>query len=155
LTFLTQPDEGTHKLQESHITPPQLLELREDAMIMLDLVNETFHQMPLSVEVLIILARLLTSGPGRNYWNPATLQNRSLEVIGIIGPVTNGLVIGITSDQRWALGDVMALPTSKNESQGVAQGINAHMDRFDKLTTGFGAEPTPTSVQILGCLAPF
>jgi hypothetical protein len=48
---------------------------------MLDLVDETFHQMALPIEVFIVLGRFLAPGPGRNYRNSSGVQNLLPEVI--------------------------------------------------------------------------
>ena len=47
-------------MEEAQIAPIQLLKSGEDATVVLDLADETLHQMTLSVEMCIVLVRLLT-----------------------------------------------------------------------------------------------
>lgn len=56
------------------------------------------------------------------------------------------MFIGIASDEGRPLGNVMALSTSQDKPQRVAQGIDAHMD--------LGAEAASASTQSLGLLTP-
>ena len=120
--------------------------------IMFDLVNEALHQMPLPVKVLIIVPRCLQVGPRWNDRHSTPLQDELEESSGIIPFVPDHMLNFKINHQGLSLGDVMALPRGELEAQGVAQSIQAHVDRFDKLTTGLGTEPASAASQGLRSL---
>lgn len=113
--------------------------------IMLDLVDEALHQVPLPVQVGIVLPRCFPAGPGRNHRYRASLpdhRHEGIRVVTLVGQDKGGCV---PSDQRLSLGDVVVFASGKPEAQGVAQPIHADVD--------FGTEPAPAAAQGLGLLA--
>lgn len=113
---------------------------------MLDLVDETFHQMPLAIKVFVVVGGFSAPRSGWYYRNPSSLPDLSPEVIRIVGRVPDGMFKSITSNEGRSLGNVMALPTTQDKPQRVAQAIDAHMD--------LGAKAPSASAQSLGLLAP-
>ena len=144
LTFSSQPNESADETQETQVAPRQLLKAGEEASIMLDLVNEALHQMPLPVKVLVIVPRRLQVGPRWNDWHGALVQDELEEGSGVISFVPDHMLNFKINHQGLSLGDVMALPCGQLEAQRVAQSIHAHVD--------LGTEPASAASQSLGSL---
>ncbi len=144
LTFSSQPNESADEAQETQVAPRQLLKAGEEASIMLDLVNEALHQMPLPVKVLIMVPRCLQIGPRWNDRHGTPLQDELEESSGIIPFVPDHRLNFKINHQGLSLGDVMALPRGELAAQGVAQSIHAHVD--------LGTEPASAASQGLRSL---
>ena len=132
-------------MQEAKVSGVQLLKPGEDPAVMLDLVDEAFHQMTLPVSMCVVVAGLLPVGAWGNHRRHAPLQNVLAKPLGVIPFVSQHILTFITVYQPLGLRDVVLLSAGQNEAQGVAQTIHAHMD--------LGAEPTAAPAQGLGCLA--
>ena len=134
-------------MKEAQVSGVQLLKPGEYPAIVLDLVDEAFHQVPLSVEASIVGLGFLTVGAWRYDRTHASFQDVLAKLTGIIPLVGNHVLSGMIGDQPLGLGDVVLLPPSQDEPQGIAQGIHAHVD--------LGAEPAAAPAQGLGRLAAF
>ena len=113
--------------------------------VMLDLVDEALHQMALPVQVGIVLPQVVAVGPGWNHRHRARLSDHLEEGISVVTLVGQDQGASVSSDQCLPLGDVVTLPSGKQEAQGVAQPIHANVD--------FGAESASATAQGLGLLA--
>ena len=132
-------------MQEAQVSGVQLLKPGEYPAIVLDLVDEAFHQMALPVPMPVIVGGCLAVRAGRNDRHHAQFQDVLAKLLGIVPLVGQYVLASITGDQTFRLGDVVLLPSGQDESQGVAQAVHAHVN--------LGAEPTAAPSQGLGCLA--
>jgi hypothetical protein len=108
---------------------------------MLNLIDETLHQMPFFVPMFVVLTLLLAMS---SWWDDRfspLCGNKLQNLVGIIRFVGQHSVIVVAIHQGFSLGRIMRLTWGQNEAQWVAQGINADMD--------FRAEPTTTATQSL------
>ena len=144
MTFSTQPDERTNETQEAEISLGELVESRENAPVMLDLVDQAFHQMTLFVEMSIIVVLLLASSTRRNDWLGTAVQDNLTKWIGIIGHVGNHILTFVTGEQSLCLSDIMTLPAGQCKPQRIAQCIDVDMD--------LGAESASAAAQRLSRL---
>ena len=140
-----QPDESGGEVQEAQVSGVQLLKPGEDPAIVLDLVDEAFHQMTLPVQMPVIVGGCLAVRAGRNDRHHTQFQDVSAKLLGIVPFVGQYVLASITGDQLLRLGDVVLLPSGQDESQGVAQAVHAHVN--------LGAEPAAAPAQGLGRLA--
>ena len=135
-------------MQEAQVSGVQLLKPGEDPAIVLDLVDEAFHQMTLPVQMPVIVGGFLVGGflavrAGRNDRHHTQFRNVSAKLLGIVLPFVGQYVLAsITGDQTLRLGDVVLLASGQEESQGVAQAVHAHVN--------LGAEPAAAPAQGLG-----
>ena len=134
-------------MKEAQVSGIQLLKPGEYPAIVLDLVDEAFHQVALPVQMRFVDLWLLPVGARRYHWTHAPFQNVLAKLLGIIPLVSNHVFPVITGYQTLGLGDVVFLTPAQDESQGIAQAVHAHVD--------LGAEPAPAPAQGLGCLALF
>jgi hypothetical protein len=146
LTFSTQPDEGANKAQKAQVVTGQFIKPGEDTAIVFDFVNEALCQVPLSVQMGIILPPLLTMPAGWDYRHGTGLPDYLKKGVGVKAPVGDDVITRVPGKQSLSLGNVVALASSKPKAQGVAQSIYTDVD--------FGAEPAPAAAQRLGFLAP-
>lgn len=132
-----EPDQSTSKTQKAKIALSQLLKSRENATILLDLVDETFHQMPLFVNVLVIRAGFLPLGSRwNNHFGFGVVTDHVDELIRIIALVANQSLEMQVDHQRLRLRDVVALPSGQQQAQRIAQSIDTDVN--------FGADATTT-----------
>ena len=102
---------------------------------MLDFVDETFNQMPFFVEMGIIITQFLTFGSRRDHhFGFILFDDKSDKIVGIIAFVGNQSLKIKVDDQRFGLGDVVALPCGQNKAHWIAQTIDTDVN--------FGAEAT-------------
>ena len=132
-------------MQEAQVSGVQLLKPGEDPAIVLDLVDEAFHQMTLPVQMPVIVGGFLAVRAGRNHRHHTQFQDVLAKLLGIVPLVGQYVLASITGDQLLRLGDVVLLPAGQDESQGVAQAVHAHVN--------LGAEPAAAPAQGLGRLA--
>ena len=140
-----QPDESGGEVQEAQVSGVQLLKPGEYPAIVLDLVDEAFHQMTLPVQMPVIVGGCLAVRAGRNDRHHTQFQDVLAKLLGIVPLVGQYVLASITGDQFLRLGDVVLLPPGQDESQGVAQAVHAHVN--------LGAEPAAAPAQGLGRLA--
>ena len=110
-------------MQEAKVSGVQLLKPGEDPAVMLDLVDEAFHQMTLPVSMCVVVAGLLPVGAWGNHRRHAPLQNVLAKPLGVIPFVSQHILTFITVYQPLGLRDVVLLSSSQDEAQGVAQTI--------------------------------
>ena len=113
--------------------------------IVFDFVNEAFCQVPLSVQIDIILSPFLTMPARGDYRHRTSLQDCLKKGVGVKAPVGDDMITGVSSNQFLSLGNIVALASGEPKAQGVAQSVYADLD--------FGAEPAPAAAQGLGLLA--
>ena len=112
---------------------------------MLNLVDETLHQMPLFVTVFVVLTLFLAISSWWNNCFSSLFSNKLQNLVSIIRFVGQNTFIIISVHQGFSLSTVMPLTRSQNEAQRVAQGINANMD--------FGAKSATAATQRLFSLS--
>ena len=110
-------------MQEAQVSGVQLLKPGEDPAIVLDLVDEAFHQMALPVQMPVIVGGCLAVRAGRNDRHHTQFQDVLAKLLGIVPFVGQYVLASITGDQLLRLGDVVLLPSGQDESQGVAQAV--------------------------------
>jgi hypothetical protein len=110
----------------------------------LKLVHKAFHQMTFAVEPFIIDRRLLAAAAGRNDGCRAFFEHGLAKVIRIVALVGNDILATETRDQVVSLSNVVALPASQDEAQGVAERVYTYMD--------FGTETPSAASERLGSL---
>ena len=81
--------------------------------IVFDFVNEAFCQVPLSVQMDIILLPLLTMPAGWDYRQGTSLQDCLKKTVGVKAPVRDDMITGASSNQFLSLGNIVALAYSK------------------------------------------
>jgi hypothetical protein len=113
LTFLTYPDEGANKAQKAQVATGQFIKPREDMTIVFDFVNEAFCQVPLSVQMGIILSPLLAMPAGWDYRHRTSLQDCLKKGVGVKAPVGDDMITGVPSNQPLSLGNIVALASGK------------------------------------------
>ena len=111
---------------------------------MLDLIDETLHQVPLFVEVPVIVAGLLAVFAGRNDRFDCFVGKDLQKIIGIVRAIGDQELKFIICDQCFCLSNVMTLPGGQKKAQRVPQGIDIYMN--------LGAKPTSTPSECLSGL---
>ncbi len=95
---------------------------------MFDLIDETFHQMPLAIEPSIIFPLLFGARMRGNYRFYASLKQAVHKILGRIAPIRDNPLKGKAFHQLLSLIDVVSLPRTQAETQRIAQTICRHMD---------------------------
>lgn len=111
-----QPNKGASQAEKAQVTLRQFVKAGKDAPILLELVNETLHQVPLFVQVLVIRPGLLAVAAGRNDRFGFFVGQHLPKIIGIVRAIRDQALKIILSDQRFCLGNVMPLPGSQPEA---------------------------------------
>ena len=111
---------------------------------MLDLVEETFDQVPLLVQMAVVFPLFFAVLAGRYHCFCVLFRQLLQEIFRVIRTIRfHPLKIEICN-QVIGLGDIMSLPAGQEKSQRIAQGIYAGVD--------LGAEPTPAASERLAFL---
>jgi hypothetical protein len=131
-------------MQEAQVAPGKLVETREDAAKMLDLVDETLDQMPLTIQPTVVVALGFSAVMRRDDRLRATRNHPVDEILPGIASVGKDMLKGKPGEQLKRLSAVVALPRSQPQAQRAAQAIDGDMD--------FRAEPTPAAAQRLPSL---
>lgn len=111
---------------------------------MLDFIDETLHQVPLFVEMAVIVAGLLAVFARRNDRFDFFIHKHLQKISCIVRAIGDQALKFIICDQCVCLSNVMALPSGQKKTQRVPQSIDIYMN--------FGAEPTATASEGLGGL---
>ena len=114
-------------MQEAQIAAGKFVKTRKDMSKMLDLVDETFHQMTLTIQPDIVRAWLLAALVRRNDWFCASLKNNVDKVLTCIASVCDDIARGKAFAHLKGLGAVVALARAQAHPQRIAQTINRHM----------------------------
>lgn len=112
---------------------------------MLNLVDETLHQMALFIEMLVILSLLDAVFARRNHGNRFMLKNEGNHSSAIIATVGDHMVADAPRQQSLGLGHVMPLTSGKQKAQRIAQTVDRHVN--------FGTESAATASQRLRFLS--
>ena len=94
-------------MQEAQVSGVQLLKPGEDPAIVLDLVDEAFHQMTLPVQMPVIVGGFLAVRARRNDRHHTHFQDVLAKLLGIVPLVGQYVLASITGDQLLRLGDVV------------------------------------------------
>ena len=132
-------------MEETEVGRGELVVPREDAAVVLDLVDEALDQVAPFAQMSIVLPRRLPVGSGRDNGDRATLSDYLDEGLGVVPLVGNHILYGGRKEQRLSLGDVMGLACRELELERITQSVHAHMD--------FAGEATAASAQALRPLA--
>ena len=125
----------------------QFFKTRKQTAIMLDLVEETLHQVPLFVPMFVVSAGFFAVFASRNDRFSAFFSDFLQKWARIIGAVRIRTFKFEIRDQIFRLSNVMPLATRQKKAQGIPEGVYAGMD--------FGAEPAPAAAEGLLGLPPF
>jgi hypothetical protein len=85
-----------------------------------DFINEALCQVPLSVQMGVILPPLLTMPAGWDYRHGTSLQDYLKKGVGVKAPVGDDLIARVPGKQCLSLGNIIALASGKPKAQGVA-----------------------------------
>lgn len=119
----------------------QFFESGKETPVMLDFVEETFDQMTLLVQMVIILPLFFAILARWDHRFCFFVCNQAQEFIRVIRAIGDDPRKIKRRNQVVRLGDVMALPAGQQKAQRVAQGIYTGVD--------LGAEPAPTAPERL------
>jgi hypothetical protein len=111
---------------------------------LLELVDKTLDQVPLSVEPSVVFARLLTFSARWDHRQSTGLFNEGHQRVGVVTAVSHHMRKLHSRQQSLRLGDVVALPCCQAEAQRVTQPVHGDMN--------FGAKSASASSQPLGLL---
>ena len=128
-------------MEKAQVARRQFVEARKDPTEMLDLVDETFNQMTLSVQPAVVVTRLLGTLVRRNDHSCPLLDNPIDQRLSGVAPIGDDVVSAQTLQERLGLGTFVHLSRRQPHTQRIAQPIDGDMD--------FGAEPTATTPQRL------
>ena len=104
---------------------------------MFDFIEETFDQVSLLVQMVIVFPRFFSVLSGWDHRFCSFLSNKVQEFLRVIRTIRNHPLKIHISNQFLGLSDVMALTTGQDKAQRVAQRIYTGVD--------LGAEPTPAA----------
>jgi hypothetical protein len=112
---------------------------------MLDFVDETLNQMPLTIKPGVVGSLLSCARMRGNDCFCTTVHNLINEVLSGIASVSYQALKDEPINQVASLGDVVTLPAGQGETQRVSQRVGTYMD--------FGAEPTSAASECLRFLS--
>ena len=136
-----KPNKGTGKVQKAKIAACQLVKARKDPTKMLDLVDETFNQMALTIQPMIVLTGLLGVLTRGDHDFCTALYDQCDKILSAIAAIGDHMLKLESIDQVRGLGNVMPLSSRQAQPQRIAQTIDGQVD--------FGAKPTATTPQRL------
>lgn len=128
-------------MKEAEITAGEFVKTRKDATKMLDLIDETLHQMALTLQPNIVVTRLFAALMRWNDWLRASFKHKVDKVLTCVASVCNHMLTGKTVGHFDRFDAIVSLACGQAHTQGVAQTIDRHMN--------FGAEPTSATSQCL------
>lgn len=102
---------------------------------MLQLVDQTLHQMPFAIDKTVVLPRLLAVGTRGNDRDGRSSGNELQEIGGIIPLISNDISATPIAQQRNGLGEVVTMAAGQQNTQRIAQGINQDMNLGRESTT--------------------
>ena len=119
----------------------KLVKAREDPTVVLELADEAFHQMPLTIPVAVILPWLFRALMRRDHRFCSTPNYHLNQRLARIPSIGDDALEGQSLHQRWGVWAVMALASTQMDAQRIAQAIDQKMQ--------LGAEASSTSSQRL------
>ena len=140
----TQPDYRTDKLQKTEKTAGKFVIAGKHTTKMLDLVDETLHQMPLSVPPAVIgpfSKRAFRSLVRWNHRFHLLRHDPVVKYLGRVPAVSDQPLESESFDKRDGLVQIRSLPGRHCQAQRVAQAVDRDMD--------FGAKTTAATSQRL------
>jgi len=137
----SKPNNGADQVQKASITMGKFVKAREHPAKMLDFVDETFDQMPLTIPPAIIVALGFRAWVRRYHRFCTAVDNLIHQCLRGIAPVCNDIRRFQPCQQVSRLGHVVSLPACQAQAQRIAQAIDHHMH--------FGAKPASTTPQRL------
>lgn len=115
-------------MQETGISPIQLVKTRKDTPKMLDFVDKALHQMAFTVQPAVVVAQHLGTLMGWNDRFNATSQQVFDEMRRRVSSVGNQPLEIEALKQLLSLRDVVLLACRQTQAQRIAQRIDRHMD---------------------------
>ncbi len=128
-------------MEKPQVTRRQFVEARKDPTEMLDLVDETFNQMALTVQPAVVVAGLFGALVRRNDRNRPLLDNPIDQRLSGIATIRNHVLSRQAFQQGLRLSAFVRLSCRQPDPQRIPQTVHRDMD--------FGAEPTATTPQRL------
>ena len=119
----------------------KLVKPREDPAVVLQLIDEAFHQVPLPIPVAVILSLLFGSLMRRDHRFCSTPNHQVNECLSRIPPISDDPLEGKSRHQRSSMRAIVAVASCQMDTQRVAQAINEDVE--------FGAETSSASSQRL------
>ena len=104
-------------MNEAKVATGKLVKSGEDPSIVLELVEETFDQMTLFVEMTVVETKVGSVFSWRNHRNSTHLVDQVNQLIGIIPSVSDHKVSFLILKEFWRLGDIVPLAASQQEFQ--------------------------------------
>lgn len=104
-------------MNEAKVTTGKLVEPGEDASIVLELIEETFDQMTLFVEMTVVETKFGSVFSWWNHRNGTHLVDQVNQLISIIASVSDHKVSFLILKEVWRLGDIVPLAASQQEFQ--------------------------------------
>ena len=95
---------------------------------MLDLIDETFHPIPLTITPFIVVSLLYGSRMRRNHDFDALVQQAVHKRLRRIASISDNPLKSKACNQAFRLCDVMRLPRTQTETQRPAQAIHRYMN---------------------------
>ncbi len=128
-------------MPQTHIARGQLVKARKETAKLLECAHQTFDQMTLPIQPLILLPYQLSPLVGRHDREEVTPDQPVNEGLGSRGTVSNGMVTGQAVQQCLWLRDGLAPAARQRQAQRIAQPLGGQMD--------FAATAAPTTPQRL------
>ena len=117
-------------MEKTEVGRGELVVPREDAPVVLDLVDEALHQVV-----------HLPVGSGRDHGDRATLSDYLDEGVGVVPLVGDHILYRSRKEQRLSLGDVMGLACRELELERVAQSVHTQVDFAGEATAASALAP--------------
>lgn len=128
-------------MEKAQVTGRQFVEARKDPTEMLDLVDETFDQMALTIQPSVVVTGLLGTLVRRNDGNRPLFNNPIDQRLSGVATIGNHVLSWQVCQQSVRLGTFMHLSRRQPYTQRITQAVHSDMD--------FGAKATPTTSQRL------
>ncbi len=115
-------------MKKTEIRSIQFLKSGKDAAEMLDLIDETFHQMPLAIPPFIVFSLFFGAWMSWYHHFYIPLQQAIHKGLSRISPISDNPLKAKAFNQALRLCDVVGLSRTQAETQGIAQTIHRHMN---------------------------
>ena len=102
----------------------KLVKSREDPTVVLELADEAFHQMPLSIPVAVILPLLFRALMRWNHHFRSTPNHHLDQLLPSVASIPNHPLEAQPCQQCWSMRAVVALPCRQMQTQRIAQPIH-------------------------------
>ena len=117
----------------------KLVKARKDPTVVLQLVDEALHQMPLAIPMAVILSLLFRSRMRWDHRFCSALNHPFNQLLPSIAPISDHPLEAQSCQQGWRVRTVVALTCCQEQAQRIAQPVHQNMQ--------FGAEAASASSQ--------